>query len=58
MLFSHQVYKKLGVYNPNKLFGVTTLDVVRANTFVSELKGTPVEETQVKVIGGHAGRAV
>jgi len=50
-----EVYKKAGVYDPRKLFGVTTLDVVRANTFVSELKGTPVAETQVKVIGGHAG---
>ena len=25
-----EVLKKAGVYNPNKLFGVTTLDVVRA----------------------------
>lgn len=26
------------MYNPNKIFGVTTLDIVRANTFVAELK--------------------
>merc|ERR1719224_421190 len=26
-----EVFKKHGVYNPNKIFGVTTLDVVRAN---------------------------
>jgi malate/lactate dehydrogenase len=25
-----------GTYNPKKLFGVTTLDVIRANTFVAE----------------------
>jgi len=30
--------KKHGVYNPNRVFGVTTLDIVRANTFVAELK--------------------
>ncbi len=30
--------KKYGVYNPNKVFGVSTLDIVRANTFVAELK--------------------
>ena len=50
-----QVYKKNGVFDPRKLFGVTTLDVVRANTFISELKGTPVTQTQCPVIGGHAG---
>jgi len=50
-----EVYKKAGVFNPGKLFGVTTLDVVRANTFISELKGLPVTQTQCPVIGGHAG---
>uniref|UniRef100_A0A287DFV7 Malate dehydrogenase n=1 Tax=Ictidomys tridecemlineatus TaxID=43179 RepID=A0A287DFV7_ICTTR len=29
-----EVFKKHGVYDPNKIFGVTTLDIVRANTFV------------------------
>uniref|UniRef100_A0A3B3X691 Malate dehydrogenase n=1 Tax=Poecilia mexicana TaxID=48701 RepID=A0A3B3X691_9TELE len=33
-----EVMKKHGVYNPNRVFGVTTLDIVRANTFVAELK--------------------
>ncbi len=28
-----------GVYNPQKLMGVTTLDVCRANTFVAENQG-------------------
>merc|ERR1719462_295818 len=50
-----EVYKKHGVYNPAKLFGVTTLDVVRANTFVGELKGLDVAKTNVPVIGGHSG---
>uniref|UniRef100_A0A3P8TM14 Malate dehydrogenase n=1 Tax=Amphiprion percula TaxID=161767 RepID=A0A3P8TM14_AMPPE len=31
-----EVMKKHGVYNPNRVFGVTTLDIVRANTFVAE----------------------
>jgi len=50
-----EVLKKAGVFDPRKLFGVTTLDVVRANTFIAELKGTPVTQTQCPVIGGHAG---
>ena len=31
-----EVLKKQGVYNKSKLFGVTTLDVVRANTFIAD----------------------
>jgi malate dehydrogenase len=34
-----ETMKKHGVYNPKKLFGVTTLDVVRANTFVADNQG-------------------
>merc|ERR1719283_569272 len=50
-----EVYKKYGVYNPNKIFGVSTLDVVRANTFVAEKKGLDVTKTNIPVIGGHSG---
>jgi len=53
-----ETLKKHGVYNPRKLFGVTTLDVVRANTFVSENQGLDVLQTNVKVIGGHAGTTI
>ena len=34
---------------------MTTLDVVRANTFVAEVLGKNVSEVNVTVIGGHAG---
>merc|ERR1712173_3153 len=37
-----EVYKKLGVYNPNKIFGVTTLDIVRAQAFIAEKSGINV----------------
>ena len=50
-----EVFKAAGTYDPAKLFGVTTLDVVRANTFVAEAKKLDVEEVDVPVIGGHAG---
>merc|ERR1712165_185943 len=33
-----EIFKKAGKYNPAKIFGVTTLDIVRANKFISELK--------------------
>jgi malate dehydrogenase len=50
-----EVYKARGVYNPKKLFGVTTLDVVRASRFVSEIKGTDPKDENITVVGGHSG---
>jgi len=50
-----EVLKKVGSYNKNKLFGVTTLDVVRANTFIAENQKWDVTKTNVRVVGGHAG---
>mmetsp|Transcript_52908 Transcript_52908/g.163725 ORF Transcript_52908/g.163725 Transcript_52908/m.163725 type:complete len:343 (+) Transcript_52908:71-1099(+) len=53
-----EVLKAHGVYNPKKLFGVTTLDVCRARTFVAEAKGNDVTKTKVPVVGGHAGTTI
>ncbi|CAO95344.1 malate dehydrogenase [Erwinia tasmaniensis] len=50
-----EVLKKAGVYDKNRLFGITTLDIIRANAFVAELKGKQPEEVNVPVIGGHSG---
>ncbi|XP_041455831.1 malate dehydrogenase, mitochondrial-like [Lytechinus variegatus] len=50
-----EVYKQAGCYDPSKIFGVTTLDVVRANTFVAQAKSLDVSTVNVPVIGGHAG---
>ena len=53
-----EVLKNAGVYNPKKLFGVTTLDVVRANGMVAENQNFDVYATDVTVIGGHAGTTI
>merc|ERR1711970_576295 len=50
-----EVYKKAGAYNKNKIFGVTTLDIVRAQAFIAEKSGNNVADQDVPVIGGHAG---
>jgi len=50
-----EILKKAGVYNPKKLCGVTTLDVVRANTFIGNKEGKDPQDVNVTVIGGHAG---
>merc|ERR1712061_136879 len=52
------ILKQKGVYNPKKLFGVTTLDVCRAKTFVAAAKGNDVLKTNVPGIGGHAGTTI
>eukprot|EP00968_Pinguiococcus_pyrenoidosus_P023639 scaffold3928_cov257-Pinguiococcus_pyrenoidosus.AAC.2 len=53
-----EVLEKAGVYNKKHLFGVTTLDVMRAKTFVAENQGTDVNSTNVTVVGGHAGTTI
>jgi malate dehydrogenase len=54
-----EVLTKAGKFNPKKLFGVTTLDVVRAETFVGELTGAKdASQTVIPVIGGHSGETI
>ncbi|EOQ98784.1 hypothetical protein E3P92_02901 [Wallemia ichthyophaga] len=55
-----EVLKKAGVFDANKLFGVTTLDVTRASTFIAESSGKPSEgpSYNVPVYGGHSGKTI
>lgn len=57
-----QVLTNAGVYDPRKLFGVTTLDVVRAQTFANSLRVPKASAAQpfpvVPVVGGHAGKTI
>ncbi len=50
-----EIYKKAGVYDPKRIFGVSTLDIVRANTFIGEAKGIDPADVNCPVVGGHAG---
>jgi Malate/lactate dehydrogenases len=54
-----EVLKAAGVFDPKRLFGVTTLDVVRAETFTQEFSGhkDPSKAT-IPVIGGHSGETI
>ena len=49
------ILKQKGVYNPARLFGITTLDIIRSNTFVAEVNGVSPVDVNVPVIGGHSG---
>ena len=53
-----EVLKQAGCFDPKKLLGVTTLDVVRANTFVAAAKGLDPRDVEVPVVGGHAGTTI
>jgi len=53
-----QILKAHGVYDPKRLFGVTTLDVVRAKTFYAEKAGLDVNKVDIPVVGGHAGMTI
>ncbi|KAK9505521.1 hypothetical protein O3M35_009559 [Rhynocoris fuscipes] len=50
-----ETFKKVNrCVDPCKIFGVTTLDVVRTNTFVAEVVQMAPETVDVPVIGGHS----
>lgn len=54
-----EVLKAKGVFNAQRLFGVTTLDVVRAETFVAEITGeSQPQKLNIPVIGGHSGETI
>lgn len=54
-----EVLKKNKCFDPTRLFGVTSLDVVRAQTFVSEIAGeSDPRKFTVPVVGGHSGETI
>jgi malate dehydrogenase len=54
-----EVLKAAGVFDPQRLFGVTTLDVVRAETFTQEFSGQKDPSTvTIPVVGGHSGETI
>ena len=51
-----EVFKAHGIFDPKKVFGVTTLDVVRASTFISDLKNLdPSLNVSLVLIKGSCG---
>merc|ERR1712107_778600 len=50
-----EIFKKAGTLDPKRVFGVTTLDVVRSNAFIGTMKNIDPEKVNCPVVGGHAG---
>ncbi|KAI5284335.1 hypothetical protein KEM54_001417 [Ascosphaera aggregata] len=54
-----EVLKKAGVFDPKRLFGVTSLDVVRAETFTQPYSGAKdPADAKIPVVGGHSGDTI
>ncbi|XP_017016337.2 malate dehydrogenase, mitochondrial [Drosophila kikkawai] len=50
-----EVLKVNGIYDPCRLFGITTLDVVRSEKFIGDFMKISPDNVKIPVIGGHAG---
>jgi malate dehydrogenase len=55
-----ETLRKADVFDATRLFGVTTLDVVRASTFAAHAIGIDADPKafKVPVIGGHSGATI
>lgn len=53
-----EVLRKAGVFDPRRLFGVTTLDIVRAKTFVAQELNMNPFDLNIPVVGGHSGPTI
>ena len=49
------MFKKAGCYDPKKIFGVTTLDIVRSNTFVAGSGDLDINDVSVPSLVNRAG---
>jgi len=50
--------EKAGVFDPRRVFGVTTLDVVRSARFVGEVAAADPDACPITVVGGHSGPTI
>ncbi|WWP02660.1 MAG: malate dehydrogenase [Candidatus Dasytiphilus stammeri] len=52
------VLNKAGIFLNKKLFGITTLDVIRTAKFIAEVKNIPSNMFDINVIGGHSNLTI
>ncbi|PPI87806.1 malate dehydrogenase [Candidatus Pantoea edessiphila] len=58
VVIASEMLKQYGCYDKNKLFGITTLDIIRANQLVIDIKGKKINDTNVPVVGGHSDKTI
>ena len=54
---AYETLKAMGVKCPS-VFGVTSLDIARARTFIGQLRGIDPKTVTIKVVGGHSGPTI
>ncbi|OAF71705.1 hypothetical protein A3Q56_00541 [Intoshia linei] len=52
------VFKKFNVYDPKRIFGMTTLDVIRSRVFIGKAKKQQVNKCECPVVGGHSATTI
>src|SRR5574344_1881349 len=55
VLIAAEVLRKAGVYDARRLFGLTSLDVVRAESLALDLESVASHQVSIPVVGGHSG---
>lgn len=59
--FAAEILKKQKAFDARRLFGLTTLDVVRAETFLAEMLESKSDDRagiEVDVVGGHSAETM
>ncbi|BAH83044.1 malate dehydrogenase [Candidatus Ishikawella capsulata] len=52
------ILKKVGVYDKHRLFGITTIDLIRSSYLVAYMKRKDPTKIYVPVIGGHSDNTI
>lgn len=58
MPIAAETLQRAGVYDPRKVFGLMSLDLMRARKVLGEFTGQDPELLDVPVIGGHSGQTI
>ncbi|XP_017476015.1 PREDICTED: malate dehydrogenase, mitochondrial-like [Rhagoletis zephyria] len=53
-----EILKQKNSFDPKRLFGITTLDEVRARTFIGQILDVEPCKVNIPVIGGHSGETI
>ncbi|AYU82348.1 malate dehydrogenase [Leishmania donovani] len=53
-----ETLQRAGVYDPRKLFGIISLNMMRARKMLGDFTGQDPEMLDVPVIGGHSGQTI
>ncbi|EPY41561.1 malate dehydrogenase [Angomonas deanei] len=58
MVVAAETLKREKAYDPRKLFGIISLDAIRASVFLGEITGKDPKTLEVPILGGHSGRTM